>query len=692
MSPLARAAASCLAVLAACGGGGGGTTGTNPPLIVSFSPTAGSVGSQVTVTGLLFAETPAGNAVRFNGTAATVHSASATSLVAAVPAGATTGKIQVTTAGGTATSSTDFTVLSGPGSAWTTRLAGPGGPPRGLAWTGTRFAAVGGSDPGFLASADGLAWTVTSWLSSADDVEWDGSLMVAAGGSFWVNTSADGLTWTTRMLPSGSGSLDAVARSPGAWVAVGDGGRVVSSPDGLTWTSRTSGTTSRLGDVAWGAGRFVAVGESGAVTTSPDGTDWTLQPAPTTDSFTAIGASPSLFAATTFPFAGSQSALLTTPDGATWTPRLSGTGSFNTIAFAGGQFVGGGFYVSGTSPDGVAWDLRGTVPGILDAIVAVPGGYAAAGSDRNGAGAFFTSPDGLAWTLRAADHDLVAIARRPSDGLLVAVGSDVARVSSDGGATWSLDWLTPDLSENYPFLDLAWSPTASAFLAMVQVAANQSVYRSTDGRGWTRVASVPCSGTLTATSTGRLAAVGSSLTGDCLATSDDDGVTWTPRTPPAAPTGAPAGWRVRKAYALGAQLVAVGSAGALATSPDGADWTARATGVTATLRGAAASPATIVVVGDGGTILTSPDGVAWTPRASGTTFPLRRVAWTGSEFLAVGSTGRLLRSADGVAWATLPTPWTSSPNAFTLNDLLAIPGAGGRLVVVGSGGLVATSP
>ena len=154
---------------------------------------------------------------------------------------------------------------------------------------------------------------------------------------------------------------------------------------------------------------------------------------------------------------------------------------------------------------------------------------------------------------------------------------------------------------------MAWSPSAAAFVALVQVGANQDAYRSVDGRDWTRVGSVPCCGGLAVSDAGLLVATGSSLTGACVATSDDD-------------------------------------------------------------------------------------GASWTPRASGTTFPLRRVAWTGGEFLAVGGTGRLLRSPDGVAWTTLPTPWTASPNAFDLNDIAALPGAGGRLLLVGSGGLVATSP
>ncbi|BDG02861.1 IPT/TIG domain-containing protein [Anaeromyxobacter oryzae] len=687
MNTSARIATSfLLALSAACSSGGGGSGGppggTNPPQIASFSPTAGGVGTQVTLVGLNFGETPAANAVRFNGTAATVLSASVTSLVVAVPAGATTGPIRVDTAGGSATTSSAFTVLSGPGSAWTTRLAGPRGRPSGLAFTGTRFAAVG--NDGFQASTSGLVWTMTSPLNGAKDVAWDGSLLVAVGSAVWVHTSPDGLTWTMRTLPTPSGTVAAVARSPGAWVAVGQGGAAYSSPDGTSWTRRDPGTTKNLCDVTWTGSTFLAVGEDGAVTTSPDGIGWTSQTAPTTDSFTAVGASPSLAVATTFPYSGSQSALLTTPDGVDWTPRVPGISPFNDVLFAGGRFVAVGSYRSATSADGVDWDTSGTVPGIPDAVVHTGTAYAAVGTDGNGAGAFFTSADGLAWSMRSADHELVGLARRPSDGLLVAVGSDVARVSADDGATWSLHLLTPNIWENYPFLDVAWSSSASAFVALVKVAANQDAYRSSDGTAWTRVGSVPCYGGLAASASGLLVATGSSLTGNCIATSDDDGATWTSRTPPA-------GGRIQKAFWVGGQFVGVGVSGAIATSPDGIAWTQRTSGVTATLRGVAASPGAMVVVGDGGTVLTSPDGgSSWTPRSSGTPYALERVAWTGGEFLAVGSTGRLLRSPDGVTWTTLPTPWTASPNTYDLNDIAVLPG--GDLVVVGSGGLVATSP
>ena len=79
------------------------------PKITSLKPTSGSAGTVVTVTGTGFG---GATAVRFNGKAAKTFSvASATKIKATVPAGATTGKVTVTTPGGTATSAAKFTVL-----------------------------------------------------------------------------------------------------------------------------------------------------------------------------------------------------------------------------------------------------------------------------------------------------------------------------------------------------------------------------------------------------------------------------------------------------------------------------------------------------------------------------------------------------------------------------------------------------
>jgi YVTN family beta-propeller protein/YD repeat-containing protein len=89
------------------------TVAQEPPVITGFSPTSGAAGDTVTISGHGFDAVPAGNTVRFNGTPASVTSATPTSLATRVPDGAQTGPISVTTAGGTATSTQAFTVTAG---------------------------------------------------------------------------------------------------------------------------------------------------------------------------------------------------------------------------------------------------------------------------------------------------------------------------------------------------------------------------------------------------------------------------------------------------------------------------------------------------------------------------------------------------------------------------------------------------
>jgi YD repeat-containing protein len=78
--------------------------------ITSFTPRSGPIGTTVTINGTGFSATPSQNAVTLNGTTAVVSSASPTQLITSVPSGSTTGPIVVTETGGSATSSTSFTV------------------------------------------------------------------------------------------------------------------------------------------------------------------------------------------------------------------------------------------------------------------------------------------------------------------------------------------------------------------------------------------------------------------------------------------------------------------------------------------------------------------------------------------------------------------------------------------------------
>jgi hypothetical protein len=91
----------------------GGTLRSNQkfrvtPAILSFTPPNGPVGTSVTITGTSF--TGASKLTFGGGKIAVFSVGSDSQITATVPAGAVTGKIQVTTPGGRATSPTAFTV------------------------------------------------------------------------------------------------------------------------------------------------------------------------------------------------------------------------------------------------------------------------------------------------------------------------------------------------------------------------------------------------------------------------------------------------------------------------------------------------------------------------------------------------------------------------------------------------------
>jgi IPT/TIG domain len=77
------------------------------PRITGFTPSSGPIGTKVTIRGT---DLSGATKVTFNGRVATITSDTATKIVVHVPTGATTGKINVKTPGGTAKSATEFTV------------------------------------------------------------------------------------------------------------------------------------------------------------------------------------------------------------------------------------------------------------------------------------------------------------------------------------------------------------------------------------------------------------------------------------------------------------------------------------------------------------------------------------------------------------------------------------------------------
>ncbi len=80
--------------------------------ILNFMPKSGPVGTTVTISGTGFSATANQNTVKFNGTTATVTSATITQLVITVPTGATTGPISVTVGSTSAMTGAPFTVTT----------------------------------------------------------------------------------------------------------------------------------------------------------------------------------------------------------------------------------------------------------------------------------------------------------------------------------------------------------------------------------------------------------------------------------------------------------------------------------------------------------------------------------------------------------------------------------------------------
>jgi len=101
------------------------TLSMSPPSITTFTPASGPTGTVVTISGHGFSPVPEQNIVYFGGMRATVTSATADTITAAVPAGATFEPITVTVAGLSSASASPFHVTFQPGTLDASAFTGP---------------------------------------------------------------------------------------------------------------------------------------------------------------------------------------------------------------------------------------------------------------------------------------------------------------------------------------------------------------------------------------------------------------------------------------------------------------------------------------------------------------------------------------------------------------------------------------
>jgi hypothetical protein len=481
-------------------------------------------------------------------------------------------------------------------------------------------------------------------------------------------------TWEIRSPLPTNQRLVSFATGKGLTVGVGGGGAILTTVDGATWTTRASGTFEPLSRVLFGSGKFIAFGSNSTLSSS-DGIAWT----PVAERFVDMAYDDGLFVAVV---ATSQSSaeLRTSSDLVTWTSRRSVSYIPRQLCTSHGIFVAIGLDGAPiTSTDGIHWTDVQLLPGSSQ------WGYLAAGDDRfllcYGASNYL-STDGVHWeevTQTVTVPGSTTTVRVPNLGTLSSIGyaggyfyirqsgyaqDRYAVYRSADGRNWSR---LLDLSADFDFSTLG---TGTGFFVVSEVvqlytapsASSYVLHTSTDGLEWTSRTTTPVPNRSIAWPVyglGRYFLAGRS---------SPDGRTW-------AETG------FEPTHAAGDRVFRI------ITSPE---WNNPTTTVEVSAdgdigseidpkmsrpRSVACGAGRYVLVGDGGKISTSVDALAWTLTTSPTTRQLNTVTYVSNRFIAVGESGTVLTSTDGLTWTD------ESPAAFAGLSLENIAYGSDRVVV-----------
>lgn len=507
--------------------------------------------------------------------------------------------------------------------------------------TNTNFATVSGT---------GLATAV-----AAGDTQIRAACEGVTGGTtLTVLAPAQPTTWTLRGRDT-KRNLLGVAYGADTYVAVDSLGQARRSTNGLDWSDPVAVSAQPLSDIAFGGGVFMAAGVDGKVYVSADGTSWTARDL---NGFALAACNAVAYGNGAFVVTKNNGArsgiVLRSTDTDDWTVVSRhdvGTGDegnlnvLPAVRFLNGVFVAGGgennLYRSG---DGLAWS-RGTVAGTW---VNVAWHTLAGGNGRfvagAGSGEVVTSTDGLTWTepVRQTGATLMALGFGANQFLMFnrpntfnGLEDQATLKASPDGATWTVRSESQSLGvARCEFLN-------GGLVAVGQHAA---------GYGDARL-SRP------------------------LVLLSQDGLTWT--------TGQ--GQDLREVGGRPDGFMAVGDAGTVRMTPNGADWEWGTTGTLLDLVGLAEGAGRIVAVGstylprltngvDAGkndrfvtAIHSSLNGTDWTASTLDLTprQTLTSVAFGNGLFVAAGgdrrSTGAtdapvLLTSTNGVDWTAAPLP------------------------------------
>ncbi len=213
------------------------------PVITSVAPGSGPAGTAVTING---ANLTGATAVSFNGTAASVTVVSATKITTTVPAGATTGTISVTSAGGSGSSPGVFVVGSAPPApaitafAPTTGSSGTSIDITGTALAATSLVTINGAAAAFTVVSDSevIATVPGAATSGLVAVTTPGGVATSSG-SFTV-VAAGTVPLISAISPAGGGASGTTLTITGSGLNGATAVTIAGSP--ATFTVNGSGT------------------------------------------------------------------------------------------------------------------------------------------------------------------------------------------------------------------------------------------------------------------------------------------------------------------------------------------------------------------------------------------------------------------------------------------------------------------